>query len=171
MDVTTQITDMITPSLEALGYRIVEVRLVEKGRSKTLSVMVERLDDVMMSFDDCTEISRTISALMDVEDPIQSAYDLEVMSPGIDRPLTRFEDYERFKDYEIKLECWRPLDGRRRFRGVILGTKDELITLAFDNSEVQIPYSHVKRAKLVMTDALFDAHIKKMEALEKHKDA
>src|SRR4051812_17473343 len=102
MDIVQKITDTIEPSLQAMGYAVVLIKLGEGGRRKTLSIMAERADEKAMGFDDCAEISRTVSALLDVEDPIQGAYDLEVCSPGIDRPLTRLDDFKRYEGYEAK---------------------------------------------------------------------
>src|SRR5258708_25130091 len=118
--VVAKVEDLLAPVLEALGYGIVRVQL-HSGRRATLQIMAERRDGAAMSVDDCAQISRAASALLDVEDPITGAYDLEVSSPGIDRPLTRLQDFERFAGFEAKLETDRLLDGRRRFRGRILG--------------------------------------------------
>lgn len=160
MDLLSKITQTIEPSLEAMGYTIVVVRLND-GKAKTLSIMAERKDEVMMSFDDCTEISRTVSALLDVEDPIESAYSLEVMSPGIDRPLTRVADYTRFAGYEAKIETLLPMDGRKRFKGVIGGIANDVIALSMPEGEVKIPFRQVRNAKLVVTDELVDAQFRK----------
>ncbi len=160
MDLLSKINQIIEPSLEAMGYCIVQVKLND-GKAKTLSVMAERKDEVMMSFDDCTEISRTISALLDVEDPIESAYNLEVMSPGIDRPLTRAVDYTRFTGFEAKLETLLPIDGRKRFKGTIGGIANDIIALSMPEGDVKIPFRQVRTAKLVITDALVEAEFKK----------
>lgn len=143
-----------------MGYAVVQVKFSD-GKAKTLSVMAERVDGVMMSFDDCTEISRTISALLDVEDPIQSAYNLEVMSPGIDRPLTKPADFVRFTGFEAKMETLLPVDGRKRFKGTVTGIKDEVISLSMPEGDVKIPFKQLRSAKLVVTDALIEAEFKK----------
>ncbi|NBO19127.1 MAG: ribosome maturation factor RimP [Proteobacteria bacterium] len=169
MDIVTRITAMIVPSLDAMGYRVVLIKLLDRGRSKTLSIMAERTDDEVMSFDDCTDISRTVSALLDVEDPIPGQYNLEVMSPGIDRPLTRPEDFTRFSGFEAKVETMLPIAGRKRFRGLIEGVKGEVVTLAADGETFQIPFGQMKAAKLVLTDALMDAHIRAGETDKKKK--
>jgi ribosome maturation factor RimP len=116
------------------------------------------IDDTPMTVDDCTEISRSVSALLDVADPIAGAYMLEVSSPGIDRPLTRPEDYDRFTGFEAKLELGRPLDGRKRFRGRILGRADDHVRLVDDSGEISLPISDIAKAKLVITDDLLKAH-------------
>jgi len=151
------ITPIIEPSLEAMGYRLVRVAFLGARRA-TLQVMAERIDDAPMTVDDCTEISRSVSALLDVADPIAGAYMLEVSSPGIDRPLTRPEDYERFAGFEAKVELGRPLDGRKRFRGRILGRADDHVRMAAETGEVSLPLADIAKAKLVITDDLLKAH-------------
>jgi len=163
MDIISKITQTIEPSLESMGYGLVLIKLADGSRRKTLTIMAERTDDQSMSFDDCTEISRTVSALLDVEDPITSAYDLEVCSPGIDRPLTKLADFKRFAGYEAKIETMIPVDGRKRFKGQLKGTDKELIAVAMPEGEVSIPFSHIRVAKLVMTDALVEEHLKKQK--------
>src|SRR6202047_1684457 len=104
-----------------MGYRLVRV-VITSGRRATLQVMAERLDDQPMTVDDCTQISHSVSALLDVADPIPGAYMLEISSPGIDRPLVRTEDYDRFTGFEARIELARPIEGRERFHGRLLGT-------------------------------------------------
>ena len=151
------ITPIIEPSLEAMGYRLVRVAFLGAKRA-TLQIMAERIDDTPMTVDDCTEISRSVSALLDVADPIAGAYMLEVSSPGIDRPLTRAEDYDRFAGFEAKVELDRPLDGRKRFRGRILGRADDQVRIAAESGEVNLPLADIAKAKLVITDDLLKAH-------------
>jgi ribosome maturation factor RimP len=150
---TNEIVRIIEPSLEAMGYRLVRVAL-NGARRTTLQVMAERQDEAPMSVDDCAEISRSISALLDVADPIASAYTLEVSSPGIDRPLTRPEDYDRFSGLEARIDLSAPLDGRKRFRGRLLGRADDDIRLMSEVGEVRLPLAAIARAKLVLTDDL-----------------
>lgn len=165
MDVVHKIREAIEPSLSAMGYGLVQVKLAEGSRRRALILMAERTDDKAMSFDDCTEISRTVSALLDVEDPIEGAYDLEVCSPGIDRPLTREMDFERYTGYEAKCETMIPVEGRKRFRGIIKGIKKGLITIVMpEGTESQIAFTNIRTAKLVLTDALV------AEAMKKHSN-
>src|SRR5438132_520582 len=117
---TRQIAAIIEPSLDAMGYRLVRIALLGARRA-TLQIMAERRDEAAMSVEDCAEISRSISALLDVADPIAGAYDLEVSSPGIDRPLVRPEDYDRLAGFEAKIELSEPLSGRKRSRRLLLG--------------------------------------------------
>jgi len=150
---TNRIAQTIEPSLEALGYRLVRV-VITSGRRATLQVMAERLDDQPMTVDDCAQISHSVSALLDVADPIPGAYMLEISSPGIDRPLVRTEDYDRFTGFEAKIELARPIDGRKRFRGRLLGTSRGNVRLATETGETELPLDGVGRVKLGRTDDL-----------------
>lgn len=150
MDIVQKISQTIEPSLDAMGYSIVLLKLAEGSRRKALILMAERKDEQAMGFDDCTEISRTVSALLDVEDPITGAYDLEVMSPGIDRPLTREADFKRFAGHEAKMESILPIEGRKRFKGTIKGIKDGMVTLDMPEGTVEIPFQHIRTAKLTV---------------------
>ena len=160
---TNQIAEIIEPSLEAMGYRLVRVAVIGAGRM-TLQIMAERRDEAAMSVDDCAEISRTVSALLDVADPIAGAYTLEVSSPGIDRPLVRLEDYDRFAGFEAKIELSQPVSGRKRFRGRLLGSAGENVRLISESGEVQLPFPVIARAKLVLTDDLL-AHAQSKSGL------
>jgi ribosome maturation factor RimP len=151
------IVPLIEPSLDAMGYRLVRVAFLGARRA-TLQIMAERIDDAPMTVDDCGEISRSVSAILDVADPIASAYMLEVSSPGIDRPLTRPEDYDRFTGFEAKIELGQPIDGRKRFRGRILGRLADNVQLRGEAGEVSLPIAAIAKARLVITDDLLKAH-------------
>ena len=153
---TSRIAQLIEPSLAAMGYRLVRV-LMTGGRRATLQVMAERLDDLPITHDDCAKISRSVSALLDVVDPIVGAYTLEISSPGIERPLVRAEDYDRFSGFEAKIEVMMPIDGRRRFRGRLIGTAEGAIRLLTVAGETQLPLDTVVRAKLILTSDLMAA--------------
>ena len=156
MDLQQRLEALFAPSLEAMGYEM--VRVMFQGRSRpTLQVMAERKDGRSMTVDDCADISRSLSALLDVEDPIQGAYALEVSSPGIDRPLTRAKDFVAWVGFEAKLEALVGVDGRKRFRGKLLGLEGEAVRLLADGAEVLVPLSDLKSAKLVLTDELIAA--------------
>ena len=150
---TNQIAGIIEPSLDAMGYRLVRVAVLGAGRT-TLQIMAERRDEAPMTVDDCAAISRSLSALFDVAYPIASAYPLEVSSPGIDRPLVRPEDYDRFAGFEARIEVSRPISGRKRFRGRLLGRAGDTVRLIAEAGEVEVPLSAIARAKLVLTDDL-----------------
>jgi ribosome maturation factor RimP len=153
---TKRIAQAIEPSLEGMGYRLVRV-VITSGRRSTLQIMAERLDERAMTVDDCAQISHSVSALLDVADPIAGAYMLEISSPGIDRPLTRPEDYERFSGFEARIDLARPIGGRKRFRGRLLGTSAGRVRLATEAGETELPLEDVARAKLVLTDELLAA--------------
>ena len=155
---------LIEPTLAQMGYALVRVRLSGSPRA-TLQIMAERTDGKAMAVEDCESISRTLSAKLDVEDPIASSYTLEVSSPGIDRPLTRAADYRRFAGHVAKVETRVPVEGRRRFSGRIAAATDSHIRLALEeagaagaSSEVEIPIADIARAKLKLTDELIAAH-------------
>ncbi|HYM03315.1 MAG TPA: ribosome maturation factor RimP [Stellaceae bacterium] len=153
---TGKIEVMIAPSLEAMGYRVVRVAVTGGGRP-TLQIMAERIDDKAMTVDDCADISRTVSALLDVADPIDTAYHLEVSSPGIDRPLVRREDFTRFAGFEARVELNAPVAGRKRFRGKLLGVEGDAVQLQTEDATVALPLAAVARAKLLLTDELLAA--------------
>lgn len=177
-----RIAEIIGPSLDGMGYEIVQIQLIGGGRGQTLQIMADRLDGAAMTVDDCAEISRVVSALLDVDDPIDGAYTLEVSSPGIDRPLVRERDFERWAGFEAKIELSALRDGRRRFRGRLLGIENGVVRLRLgDESEekqakgakgkshapaetgeepaatVDIPFADIAKAKLVLTDDLLAA--------------
>jgi ribosome maturation factor RimP len=157
MDLQQRLEVLIAPPLDGLGYEL--VRVVLQGRTRpTLQIMAERKDGNGMTVDDCADISRSISALLDVEDPIQGEYVLEVSSPGIDRPLTRSKDFANWAGHEAKVETLAPVDGRKRFRGKLLGLdSDGRVRLLTETGEVAMDMADIKSAKLVLTDELVDA--------------
>jgi len=159
MAAIAQIERLIEPSVRALGFGLVRARLT--GRNPpTLQVMIERLDgglgDGGITVDDCAEVSRTISAILDVEDPIAGGYQLEVSSPGIDRPLVRLEDYRRFAGHEAKIEMYSMIEGRKRFRGTLVGVDGDRVKIDLKDDEgmSELPFDGIAAAKLVLTDAL-----------------
>jgi len=165
-----RIWTLIEPSLEDMGYRLVRVRHTG-GKRPTLQIMAERQSDGAMGIDDCEAVSRAVSALMDVEDPIDGAYALEVSSPGIDRPLVRPDDFARYSGHEVKLELARPLDGRKRFRGQLLGMTGNKVQLrmagvAPEEADVELDIDAIGEAKLVLTEALVEASLRESKARE-----
>lgn len=157
MSLTEQIEQMIGPSIEALGYEVVRVSLAGSIR-KVLQIMAEPKDGRVMSVEDCARVSRAISAILDVEDPISGAYSLEVSSPGIDRPLTRPKDYDRYAGHEAKIETLEPIEGRKRFKGTLKGVTGAAVKLDSEGAEIALPLNQIAKAKLVLTDALIAAH-------------
>ena len=151
------IEELIEPTVADLGYAVVRVRLSGQQRAR-LQVMIERLDEQPMDVDDCAEVSRAISTVLDVEDPISGSYTLEVSSPGIDRPLVRVADYDRWAGFAAKVEMEVPVNGRRRFTGRLAGTEGSTIRLHTENGDVVLPFAEIRKAKLLLTDDLIDAH-------------
>jgi ribosome maturation factor RimP len=156
MDLPDRIERLVAPTVEAMGFRVVRVQISGKDNLH-LQVMVEREDERPIQVDDCALVSRAVSAVLDVEDPITGAYTLEVSSPGIDRPLVRLGDFQRFVGFEARVETARPIDGRRRFRGRLLGVAGDSVRMTVEGAEVALPYRDIQRAKLVLTDELIAA--------------
>lgn len=148
-----RVEQRITPTIESMGYDIVRVQISGNDRME-LQVMVERQDQKQLDVEDCASVSRAISALMDVDDPIDSAYTLEVSSPGLDRPLVRLQDFDRFAGYEAKVEAERPIGGRKKFRGRLIGLEENVIKISVGDTVMEVPFADIKRAKLILTDEL-----------------
>ena len=157
LDKTADIARLVEPALQAMGYELVRVHYGSGSGRPTLQIMAERLDRRSMAVEDCAEISRSLSALLDVEDPLEEAYVLEVSSPGIDRPLIRPADYQRFAGFEARLELSQPVEGRRRFRGRIGELLDGQLRIIEEAGEYRLPLEQINKAKLVLTDDLIAA--------------
>ena len=148
-----RIAALIEPSLTAMGYDLVRV-MIDGKRQARVQIMAERSDGSGMGVEDCARVSRQISAILDVEDPIEGAYTLEVSSPGIDRPLVKAADYTRFAGHVAKVEMRTARDNRRRYTGTIKGLENEALVLATEEGTFTLPLAEIERAKLVLTDAL-----------------
>ena len=153
LDPSRRVETIIRPILHNMGFDLVRVRISGAGQ-RTLQIMAERLDDSTMTVEDCATISRSVSALLDVEDPIKGSYSLEVSSPGLDRPLTRPQDYTRFAGLEVKIELRHRIDGHRRIRGRIAGIEDDQVQLDVKDTRIAILYTDIERAKLILNDEL-----------------
>ncbi|VDS07149.1 Ribosome maturation factor RimP [Paracoccus haematequi] len=155
-----RLAEIIAPVIEDLGFELVRIRL-QGGKTATLQIMADRPEGGI-NVDDCGDISVAVSATLDVEDPLEDAYHLEVSSPGIDRPLTRIKDFETFEGYEARLETNQPIDGRKRFKGVLAGVErgeggDEVLLNIEEAGEIQtigLQFDWLSDAKLVLTDEL-----------------
>lgn len=156
VDRAATVERLIAPSLAATGYEIVRVLFVGHRRP-VLQIMIERTDRRALSVDECADVSRTISALLDVEEAVSGSYTLEVSSPGIDRPLTRPDHFVRFAGFEAKLETRTAREGQRRFRGRLLGLEGEHVRIATADGELALPLSDLQRARLLLTDELIAA--------------
>jgi ribosome maturation factor RimP len=157
--VDRRIAEIVRPTVEGMGFELVRVRLMG-GKRITLQIMAERPDG-RMEVDDCADLSRALSAVLDVEDPIDREYSLEVSSPGIDRPLTRPVDFDRWKGWVAKLETDELIDGRKRFKGTLSGIAGAEVMVTLDDGfEARIPFEALTDAKLVLTDELIAATLK-----------
>ena len=140
-----------------MGYELVRVAVLGRNRP-TVQVMADKADGSQITVADCEAISHALGAVLDVEDPIPGAWSLEVSSAGIDRPLTRPKDWNRFAGHLARAETIVPIDGRKRFSGVVLGADDTAARMRLDDgSEIVLPLTGLRRAKLVLTDALIEA--------------
>jgi ribosome maturation factor RimP len=157
MNAADRIERLIRPTAEALGFDLIRVQLLGQQRLR-VQIMAERRVDGSMTIDDCAELSRAIAPILEVEDPLRNAYTLEVSSPGIDRPLVRLEDFDRYAGFEAKVEMAFPVGDRRRFRGRLLGTDERCVRLRVDDEEVALAFDDIRRAKLMLTEDLLAAH-------------
>jgi len=163
--VARQVFDLLRGPAEGAEFEIVRVRFGAQD-GQTLQIMAERPDG-SMSVEDCAELSRMLSAVLDVEDPIPGEYNLEISSPGIDRPLTRPKDFERWQGFDAKIELSEALSGRKRFRGLLQGVEDGEVLVECDIegfSEPQVlglPFRQLSEAKLVMSDDLIRESLKR----------
>lgn len=148
MGLAARIERLIEPTIEAMGLELVRV-LVEGRNRVRLQVMVDRRDGRPVAVDDCVRVSRAISALLDAEDPIAGSYTLEVSSPGLDRPLVKEQDYDRFQGREASLELVEPVDGRRRFKGRLLGRDGDAVRIEVDGIARDVRLADIHRAHLV----------------------
>ena len=166
-----RVAAIATPVFAGMGYRIVRVR-VSGSFGSTVQIMAERPDGTM-SIEDCEAASRALSPVLDAEDPIERAYRLEVSSPGIDRPLVRRSDFERYAGHEVKVEMTFGLDGRKRFRGVLLGVEGEAACIRRSDaaqgepSEALLTIADMAEARLVLTDALITEALRRSKAQER----
>ncbi|WP_333682998.1 ribosome maturation factor RimP [Pontibaca methylaminivorans] len=159
-----KLAEIITPVIEGMGFELVRVRLMA-GKATTLQIMADRPEGGI-DVDECGEISNAVSAVLDVEDPILDAYTLEVSSPGIDRPLTRLKDFEEFEGYEAKLETDEPIDGRRRFKGVLAGVEGDEVLINVTEGTIGLCFDWLSEAKLVLTEDLIREMLRQRKAAE-----
>jgi ribosome maturation factor RimP len=171
-----RVAALVEPVLEGLGYRLVRVR-VSGLDGCTVQVMAERPDG-SMTIDDCEAASRALSPVLDVADPVDRAYRLELSSPGLDRPLVRRSDFERYAGHAVKIEMAAPIDGRKRFRGLLLGAEGDAARIRRDDApageaaDVLLPIEEMAEAKLVLTDALIAESLRRSKQAEHgHHDA
>ena len=168
---SARVAAIAEPVIEALGYRLVRVR-VSGADGCTVQIMAERPDGTM-AVEDCEAVSRALSPVFDVADPIERAYRLEISSPGIDRPLVRKSDFDRYVGHLVKIETEIPINGRKRFRGLLVGTEGEAARIrgeeaeAGADAEILLPIEEISEAKLVLTDELVTEALRRGKAAER----
>ncbi|MEN8831224.1 MAG: ribosome maturation factor RimP [Pacificibacter sp.] len=162
-----RMAEIVGPVIEGMGFELVRIRLMSSTKSKTLQIMAERPTGGI-EVDECAQISTAVSAVLDVEDPIEDEFTLEVSSPGIDRPLTRLKDFETFEGYEARIETEEMFDGRRRFKGELAGVEDDdvLINIIEHGETVTIglKFDWLSDAKLILTDELIAEMLRQRKA-------
>lgn len=161
-----RLADIITPVIEGLGFELVRIRLMG-GATRTLQIMADRPEGGI-EVDDCGEISTAVSAVLDVEDPIEENYVLEVSSPGIDRPLTRLKDFEMWKGWEARVETTELIDGRRRFKGTLAGIDGDEVLIEIEEAgetlTIGLQFEWLADAKLILTDELITEMLRQRKA-------
>ena len=161
-----RLADIVTPVIEGMGFELVRIRLMG-GNTRTLQIMAERPEGGI-EVDDCGEISVAVSAVLDVEDPMEENYILEVSSPGIDRPLTRLKDFEMWQGWEARIETTELVDGRRRFKGTLGGVEDEEVLIQIEEAGapvvIGLQFDWLADAKLILTDELISEMLRQKKA-------
>lgn len=161
-----RLADIIGPTIEGLGFELVRIRM-QGGRHPLLQIMADRPEGGI-DVDDCAAISTAVSAVLDVEDPIEEKYTLEVSSPGIDRPLTRLKDFDVWEGYEARIETDEQIDGRKRFKGILRGTEEDEVLIEIENQGEQVviglKFDWLSDAKLILTDELIAEMLRQRKA-------
>ncbi|MDP3339125.1 ribosome maturation factor RimP [Frigidibacter sp.] len=162
-----KLAEIVGPAIEGLGFELVRIRLMG-GQTKTLQIMADRPEGGI-DVDDCAKVSTAVSAVLDVEDPIEDNYYLEVSSPGIDRPLTRLKDFDMWEGYEARIETEAQIDGRKRFKGILVGTEaDEVLINIEDGANgiqtIGLKFDWLTDAKLILTDELIAEMLRQRKA-------
>lgn len=161
-----RLASIVAPVIEGLGFELVRLRVMS-GKSQTLQIMADKPEGGI-EVEDCADISTAVSAVLDIEDPLEEAYTLEVSSPGIDRPLTRLKDFAVWEGHEARIETTELIDGRRRFKGVLAGVEgDEVLIEIEKNGEavtIGLQFDWLSDAKLVLTDDLITEMLRARKA-------
>ena len=170
---SARVAAIAEPVVEQLGYRLVRVK-ISGADGCTVQIMAERPDGTM-AVEDCEAVSRALSPVLDMADPVDRAYRLEISSPGIDRPLVRKSDFDRYAGHLVKIETHIPIGGRKRFRGELLGTEGDAARLRHDEAgaeaEVLLPIEEISEAKLVLTDELVTQALRREKAAKREARA
>lgn len=157
-----RLAGIVTPAIEGLGYELVRIRL-QGGKTSTLQIMADRPEGGI-DVEDCAKISTAVSAVLDVEDPIEENYVLEVSSPGIDRPLTRLKDFDMWQGYEARIETTELIDGRRRFKGELAGIEGDEVLITIEEGTIGLKFDWLSDAKLILTDELIAEMLRQRKA-------
>jgi ribosome maturation factor RimP len=156
-----RIAEIVRPVIEDLGLSLFSVKIIGEGGSRNVQIMAEDPATKNLGVEQCTEISKAVSAILDVEDPIEGHYRLEVSSPGIDRLLLKPEDFKTWEGFEAKLETEMPIEtGQRRFKGILKGIENDVIKINTEQGDAEIPFANIAKAKLVLNDQLIKATAK-----------
>ena len=142
-----KLNDLIKPAIEKMGYELTDIEVKTQGREQLISIFIDNLTGI--NIEDCEIVSRQISLLLDVENPISGKYTLEVSSPGLDRKLTKFNHFKRFIGNELRIKLLRSMDGRRNFRGKLLAANKESIKVQVDDQLYKLPIDMIEIARLV----------------------
>lgn len=163
-----RLAEIVGPAIEGLGFELVRIRLMG-GKTRTLQIMADRPEGGI-DVEDCARISTAVSAILDVEDPVEDNYILEVSSPGIDRPLTRLKDFDVWSGWEARIETSELIDGRRRFKGTLAGTEDEEVLIEIEEAgqtlTIGLRFDWLSDAKLILTDELIAEMLRQKKAAE-----
>ncbi len=146
-----ELSELLEPTVSRLGYELIDLEAKIGGKSGVLRLFIDQ--DEGIDLEDCERVSRAVSALLDVEDPLPGQYDLEVSSPGLDRKLTKVEHFQKFTGEEVKVQTRFPIEGRRRYRGTLTSCDDESIEVLVDGQSYRIPHATIDVARLVPADA------------------
>jgi ribosome maturation factor RimP len=157
-----RLADIVGPVIEGMGFELVRIRLMG-GKTRILQIMADKPDGGI-DVDDCGEISTAVSAVLDVEDPVEDNYVLEVSSPGIDRPLTRLKDFDVWAGWEARIETTELIDGRRRFKGTLAGIEDDEVLVNVDEGTIGLKFEWLSDAKLLLTDELIAEMLRQKKA-------
>ena len=142
-----QMAELLEPGVNALGYELLGLEYLSQGRHSVLRLFIDRPDGITV--EDCERVSHQVSGVLEVEDPIKGQYTLEVSSPGLDRPLFKPAHFERFVGEQVQVRLVRPLDGRRKFKGQLLGLRDGSVVIELDGEELVLPWEDIEKAQLV----------------------
>lgn len=153
MQVKHPLADMLEPIIEKLGYEVVRIMTIGQA-NPTLQIMIDKTDGTEITVDDCAKVSRALSETLDEKDPISGRYNLEVSSPGLDRPLTKPEHFVRFVGNVVKIETDELVENRKRFKGVLNGMENLTVLLTMEGTEYRLPFETISKAKIVLTDEL-----------------